>query len=283
MKKLTPPSYNDDVIATNLSVNNRLRYANPDLRDNLNTVLGNYNTYILNSGDPWIVSENGGLPTNLNEALKMLYKSSPADLSVLSDLRKNSSIRVCPMCGGFGNGTLDHYLPQNSYPQYSIFTKNLIPACNCNSLRKEKLKGANNSERVLHPYYDTCLQQRALSVEFSADFESPTVTIINCYPAGAINHDAVRYHIDEIVSRTNIKEWMITMWADLMRTPRSILDTLPNSEAVTEVILRDCINNKMLAKEEEFETPNNWGSVFFHGLLNSPGASFWLTDYINHQ
>jgi len=85
------------------------------------------------------------------------------------------------------------------------------------------------------------------------------------------------------VKKTNIIEWMIQKWADLMREPKSILDTLPINRIITEPELRQCIENKMEAKELEFETPNNWDSVFFHGLLNSHGLSAWLVDFINAQ
>jgi len=53
---------------------------------------------------------------------------------------------------------LDHFLPKESYPEFSIYSRNLTPSCGrCNSL-----KGTDASARYLHAYYDQIPHKRFL-------------------------------------------------------------------------------------------------------------------------
>jgi hypothetical protein len=50
--------------------------------------------------------------------------------------------------------TLDHFLPQDLYPEFSIFALNLIPACAiCNNI-KRTLLGTDATGRFIHAYLD---------------------------------------------------------------------------------------------------------------------------------
>ena len=56
----------------------------------------------------------------------------------------------CPYCA-FGEAeSLDHFLPQSLFPEFSLLSKNLVPCCpRCNLLKRQK-----NGDHVIHPYYD---------------------------------------------------------------------------------------------------------------------------------
>lgn len=55
----------------------------------------------------------------------------------------------CPYCGFGEISEIDHFLPSSRYPEFSIFTYNLVPACHrCNNL-KRTVGGVS-----FHPYYD---------------------------------------------------------------------------------------------------------------------------------
>lgn len=62
----------------------------------------------------------------------------------------------CPYCGNIGiSAQLDHYLPQNSYPQYSVYPKNLIPCCrDCNEGYKKAAFAQKEEEQLINPYFD---------------------------------------------------------------------------------------------------------------------------------
>lgn len=62
----------------------------------------------------------------------------------------------CPYCGNIGTSAqLDHYLPKQSYPQYSVYPKNLIPCCrDCNEGYKKAALANTEAEQLINPYFD---------------------------------------------------------------------------------------------------------------------------------
>ncbi|MBP5100033.1 hypothetical protein HUS93_29320, partial [Pseudomonas protegens] len=91
-------------------------------------------------------------------ALELAYtnKSEAAGLSWLNNIYING-LGSCPFCGGDGARTIEHYLPQTSYPEFSIFSLNLMPSCgDCN--RKRNASNAYGAPiKLLHPYFDGAL------------------------------------------------------------------------------------------------------------------------------
>ena len=72
--------------------------------------------------------------------LNALYDQSPNCLSYIGELRDraNAKLSVCPYCGLPGRLTLDHYLPRAvaAFPQFSVYSLNLVPACDaCQSAK----------------------------------------------------------------------------------------------------------------------------------------------------
>lgn len=60
----------------------------------------------------------------------------------------------CPMCGGDGPRTIDHYLPKEWYPEFSVLSYNLIPSCaTCNS-KRGSYNRPQQAYPALHPYFD---------------------------------------------------------------------------------------------------------------------------------
>lgn len=61
---------------------------------------------------------------------------------------------TCPFCAHRDVDSIDHYLPKDIYPQYSISPINLVPACNhCNSIKRTN--GFDNEFNILiHPYFN---------------------------------------------------------------------------------------------------------------------------------
>lgn len=110
------------------------------------------------AGDPAVLKP---WPEAMNRAKSFhtLYLS-PADgsvqASVLEGLRSRE-LQFCPACGEDGTpNTLDHYLPKNSYPEFSITACNLFPMCDiCQGRERYRYgqydKRASVSSSVLRP------------------------------------------------------------------------------------------------------------------------------------
>lgn len=60
----------------------------------------------------------------------------------------------CPMCGIGTVNTLDHYLPKESFPIFSVTPLNLVPACKWCQGEKHEYFATSEGEQLLHPYFD---------------------------------------------------------------------------------------------------------------------------------
>ena len=265
MKKIDPPLNDDNTELEKLANNTRLG-SYPELRDNVAVIEQQYQFYITHSGDPWIIT-TCGLSVELTNSLKTHYEKPPKDaLKFLDVYRRVLSPNFCPMCGGFGMGTLDHYLPKDDFSEFAIFSMNLVPACSCNSLRKTTVKGTASPQRVIHPYFDTFLGQRLFQAVFNGDYETPSISV----DIVDLNHpdvEILKFHLTEVILKNHIIDWFEKSWGDLCRRPNDLLEIVLPEENVDGMQLKNCIGRYLKAKDKEYGTPNNWWSIFYYGLI----------------
>jgi hypothetical protein len=91
------------------------------------------------------------------EAMRNAYTVATKPMTALrSELLQRTCVVRCPFCGISESSTLDHYLPKEHYPEFSVFPKNLVPSCPvCNTRKRDHILGEGTNVRVfLHPYYD---------------------------------------------------------------------------------------------------------------------------------
>jgi len=109
------------------------------------------------------------------EALLHAFEIETAPLRVFRSQLLDEVIEgaKCPFCGMGETSTLDHYLPKEAYPQFSIFSRNLVPACaSCNTLKGDRFLDEHLQVRLfLHPYFDDIPTRQFLQVNvvLSAD------------------------------------------------------------------------------------------------------------------
>lgn len=68
----------------------------------------------------------------------------------------SSAKEQCPFCGGIGvPRNLDHFLPKAHFPQFSLFPRNLVPACrDCNMDGKGQKFSISAEDQIIQPYLD---------------------------------------------------------------------------------------------------------------------------------
>jgi hypothetical protein len=91
------------------------------------------------------------------EALRHIYESSTKPLEELrTALLDRMEVARCPFCGISESATLDHYLPKEGHPVYSVYSQNLVPSCcQCNNRKRQLvLDQATQVRLFLHPYFD---------------------------------------------------------------------------------------------------------------------------------
>lgn len=105
----------------------------------------------------------------------------------------------CPYCGNIGISTqLDHYLPKQSYPQYSVYPKNLIPCCkDCNEGYKRTMLAQTEEEQLINPYFDKNIffdEQWIVAIYKATSLNDPNAIVtytVNCPPNWS-NIDRIR-------------------------------------------------------------------------------------------
>lgn len=117
----------------------------------------------------------------------------------------------CPLCGGVGHArTIDHYLPKANYPQYSVLSYNLIPACrDCNSDKKNPVI-TEAKKQHFHPYYDQACFYEEPWIIATVSHVSPCVITYTARPPElwtVLNKERAANHFDffNIAKRYSIR------------------------------------------------------------------------------
>lgn len=173
MHNLTPLALDDAQVFDNIAAAKR----NPT-RAHLTTiragVVASYQDYTHAAPDV------GGLvPINITNdqhaALIHAYEVPTAPMNRLrEDLLTPVAAAKCPFCGISESSTLDHYLPKEGYPSFSVFSPNLVPCCGrCNNRKGEMVvNAATNVRYFLHLYFDILPNKPFLHVDVTVQ---PTV------------------------------------------------------------------------------------------------------------
>lgn len=88
-----------------------------------------------------------------------LYKNqmvrNPSPGRATYDLLMVAAKGRCPFCSHNYPRSLDHFLPKDDFPEFSIFPQNLVPSCrDCNSAKLSAV-ATREEEQYIHPYFDT--------------------------------------------------------------------------------------------------------------------------------
>ncbi len=121
------------------------------------------------------------------EALQHAYTVETAPMTALREaLIGRPIVARCPFCGIGETATLDHYLPKEKYPEFSIFPPNLVPSCGVCNLRKNDLvvDGKTEVRLFLHPCFDPIPDGQFMRVRTRIRFGILSVTYQMMRPPG---------------------------------------------------------------------------------------------------
>jgi len=257
MRKIDQPTIQDSLLLDFLQHSRKENVK--AIAHRIDDIAARYKAYEVCNGDPWSIAEDASY-TPLKKDLNGIYEKPPSILNFITSLRPLLD-GACPVCGRDALGTLDHYLPKANYAEFSFYSKNLVPACDrCNNKRSNVFKGANAGERPLHPYFDYFANNKILSVRFEPDWSAPLLTPIPYNVAGS-QLSVVQWHIDNVLRRAGIDEYLTALWGVLINGIRSFLPDRSSLECIRTEIQR--------LEGYEFEcgkSANGWRCAFWHGL-----------------
>lgn len=265
MNKIAPPEF-DDYAALQSLAENKAAGSYPTLKDAVAAIHGGYLQYEEARGNALYV-EKVTVSDQLASHMKAHYRSPPKALPHIASLRSSAEHLTCPMCGSFHCGTLDHILPQHYYAEFALFSRNLVPACKCNSRRQDALIGSNPNERILHPYFDECLAERLIAADFSHLDDVPRVGVRLCVDRAHPEHAAIDFHFRSIAERNGIRNYLLNRWFMLCRKPSLVVREL-RYELSESRSLSDILEEERDMLDEVHQSKNNWNSIFITGLLD---------------
>lgn len=179
------PDFLDEVIATK-----RNSSLDPDFKNRVNLLTPNvkvlYGNFDIthNSNNHVSLTPNGYANQEKADLLK-LYTSGNSSLVKLKNnittVLDNRAMNTCQYCTIAPVGSLDHIVPKDEFPEFSVNPKNLLPACTtCNSHKNENWK-VNNKTIFLNLYTDILPSEQYLFVDLivSENNVQPTFQLRN--------------------------------------------------------------------------------------------------------
>ncbi|MBI6630731.1 HNH endonuclease [Pontibaca salina] len=230
-----------------------------------------YSKYDRHSGNPWSILPTK-LPKVILERQHDLYDARKSG-GPIKRIRNTKNLLSCPVCGSGTTGHVDHYLPRKVYPEFSIMSANLVPACpHCNSSVKGSLIKGSEPERFIHPYFDTWADKSLWSIKFIAPLEAvrfeptPNGNLENQY------RKIVRFHLNNVLG-DQFHLSMERKW--------STLPSLLNLEIKST---KSGLNSTRRALKHELKRAkvstgkNSWETAFFRGFLNDEVATKFIHE-----
>lgn len=175
MKKLNLPSLESEDIFESVLKNSKDESKKSKLREIKGIIFERYEHYETNASNLERISSSPIIDAQEKVYLKSNYsrnKSGYLEGKVVSAIIHAQTPQLkskCPYCGIDKPRTIDHYLPQSQFPEYSIYPKNLIPCCGyCNS--KKSKRWLENGKRLFINYYFDDLPYNIIFLEVSLNY-----------------------------------------------------------------------------------------------------------------
>lgn len=188
---------------------NIINEKNRPIKDNLNllksAIIKSYNNYSEIENNKRIKVSN--YDNNDKSNLQSLYNSKTSTAkkviqSIIDNLDPKHDSR-CLYCGIGEFEEIDHFLPKEHFPEFSILFKNLIPICgSCNKIKGQKTPGENID--FLHLTYDILPLEEYLDLDITFNNKIP---ILNFTVKNHFNGTLIENHINalKLTSRYNKK------------------------------------------------------------------------------
>ena len=211
---------------------------------------------------------NKPAPSNLlnhKALLKDFYEHPPTELGgALVFRRTKHGLRECPFCGSpFFPNTLDHFLPKDDWPEYSICQNNLVPQCkDCAPKKGKKYHSSiGNCAIFIHPMYFDILSK----VGFKAvgDLDSGCAKFdVSFTVIGALTvHDKerIKSHMNELGVADRFKQYCLNAFTHWERKVKK-----KNFDLVA------AFQHRIGEGDDDGGFSKNWKIAFYKAVLDCP-------------
>lgn len=174
----------------------------------------------------------------------------------------------CPYCCINRPDTLDHYFDKSHYPEYSVFTPNLVPCCShCNRIKGTQLFDEYNHRSFIHYYFDSIPEYQFVFVRFTfkngCDNRIPLISVFLQFRDENQKTAIVQRHFKKLDLLSQYKE--------------AVKDKLPyilsELQGYRNILDFDTLKSVLRNKYDsllEHKGCNYWETCMYEGILNSP-------------
>ena len=196
------------------------------------------------------------------DALIDLYSYRSAIVRGVKNKILDSQLRTinstCQYCTLNSVNTLDHFIPKEDFPEFSVNPLNLFPCCpECNS-KKSNLCFRGDESLFLNLYLDELPEINYLKAEFEFTDEIPLVTF-SLYNFGLIDRITFRT-ISNHFERLDLLERM-------REKSNEIVTEIINSLKTNYRLKNDVEELKIFIEEEELENKEAYGFNYWKSVL----------------
>lgn len=172
MRNLTPPDFSDnELLLSKIIARKKKEDLKKVLEKHKDYMIKRYSIYEKNKNSLENISnsnivnddEKKAIHSTFNDSFKVKLRNE----IIVKAIKECSG--KCPYCGREELKSIDHYLPKDLYPEFTVYPLNLIPVCtNCNSIKGDFLK-INNERRIINFYFDKLPNEKFLFANIAFD------------------------------------------------------------------------------------------------------------------
>jgi hypothetical protein len=194
-------------------------------------------------------------------------------LSKMIDSLPSADADLCPYCSLDTNPELDHFLPKASFPEFSLYGRNLVPICTpCNRKKRDAIKEKGTNARLfLHPCAEPSQNARVLEAELRYSSQK---FVINYYidDAGVLSTDE-RALVERHFARLGLNERFVRRANSFMASFKA------GVQGHSVATVRNTLNSK-ISDAEIGEPPNGWRPALCRALaIQAEDTLRWLTSH----
>lgn len=253
-------------------------------------------TYFTTYKDKWVVrareySDHCGNPENIvtsaidadsKDKFINLYNSPKGIVKTgIINILRNHTLKFCPFCGEAGSpATLDHFLPKDKYPEYSILSANLVPMCDkCQGAgaKGSKVLDTHSKRLFLHPYYDSIEDLEILVLTIKPPYDKGTDFELN------VNDNITdtelkalcERHIKTLLISQRYRNYFSDEYVRLKKLVKQLLKKGKNPDDLPVII-------HSFYEKEVLVSVNYWDAVFYKSVLENQPLMNYLKS-IDHE
>lgn len=199
------------------------------------------------------------------EAMRHAFTVETEPMTTLrGNLLKRTTVARCPFCGINESSTLDHYLPKEQYPEFSVFPKNLVPSCAvCNTRKRDRiLDDGTNVRMFLHPCYDVIPEMEFLTVRTRMEVGALILSYRLTRPNGMLlpTFQHLRSHFTELDLADRYRRMGLEHIGGQYPALRRAYGSGQDAERVAEKLVEGAVDF------EEVSGPNYWLAKLYRSL-----------------